>query len=144
MENYQVFRTLALLQERVTKLEGGAIAPPVVSSGNVANLDDVINGRLAALEGRPQVTITNVNECLAALEARIQVAVDDVNRRLAALEARPLVTLDDVNERLAALEGRPPVTLDDVNGRLSALEGRPDVTQRISALELTIASLNNS
>jgi hypothetical protein len=88
MENYQVFRTLALLQERVTKLEGGAIAPPVVSSGNVANLD--------------------------------------------------------VNSRLAALEGRPPVTLDDVNGRLSALEGRPDVTQRISALELTIASLNNS
>ena len=143
MENYQVFRTLALLKERVDKLEGGGV---VQNNGPSVNLDDV-NARLAALERNPTiqgVTINNVNECLAALEARIQPTIDDINNRLAAVEARPQVTLDDVISRLAALEARPSVTLDDVTGRLTALEGRPDVTQRLSALELTIASLNNS
>jgi uncharacterized protein involved in outer membrane biogenesis len=70
--------------------------------------------------------------------------LEDVVSRLAALEARPVVNLDDVVSRLAAVEARPEVNLDDVASRLSALESRPDVTQRLSALELTIASLNNS
>ena len=36
------------------------------------------------------------------------------------------------------------VDLTDVNNRIANLESRPDVMQRLSALELTVASLNSS
>ena len=72
------------------------------------------------------------------------VNLDEVVSRLAAVEARPVVNLDEVVGRLSAVEARPVVNLDEVFNRLSAVEARPDVTQRLSALELTIASLNNS
>ena len=37
-----------------------------------------------------------------------------------------------------------PIDLTDVNNRIANLENRPDVMQRLSALELTVASLNAS
>ena len=56
----------------------------------------------------------------------------------------PSIDLSDVNNRIANLEGRPQVDLSDVNNRIANLESRPDVMQRLSALELTVASLNSS
>jgi len=71
------------------------------------------------------------------------VNLDAIYTRLSELENK-LASIEVVNNRLSAVEARPVVNLDDVNSRLSAVEARPDVTQRLSALELTIASLNNS
>ena len=126
MENIQVLRYIANLESRFKALESSnspnftnSIIPPVVDLTE-------INNRLANLEGRPTVDLT------------------DVNNRLANLEGRPTVDLTDVNSRLANVEGRPTVDLTDVNSRLANLESRPDVMQRLSALELTVASLNSS
>ena len=151
MENLHVLRSLASLDVRLRQVE---LTATTGSNSDVANAPlinlDAINSRLAIIEDRLsqlQNSIPSeevINSRLGALEARPVVNLDDVNARLAVIEARPEVNLDDVVARLAAVEARPEVNLDDVNTRLSAVEGRPDVTQRLSALELTIASLNNS
>ena len=150
MENLHVLRSLASLDVRLRQVE----LNPAAASSNASNVPlinlDAINNRLEIIENRLTKLETSVpseevvNSRLGALEARPVVNLDDVVSRLAALEARPEVNLDDVVSRLAAVEARPEVNLDDVASRLSALESRPDVTQRLSALELTIASLNNS
>jgi hypothetical protein len=150
MENLHVLRSLASLDVRLRQVE----LNPIAASSNASNVPlinlDAINNRLEVIENRLTKLETSVpseevvNSRLGALEARPVVNLDDVVSRLAALEARPEVNLDDVVSRLAAVEARPEVNLDDVASRLSALESRPDVTQRLSALELTIASLNNS
>lgn len=150
MENLHVLRSLASLDVRLRQVE----LNPAAASSNASNVPlinlDAINNRLEIIENRLTKLETSVpseevvNSRLGALEARPVVNLDDVVCRLAALEARPEVNLDDVVSRLAAVEARPEVNLDDVASRLSALESRPDVTQRLSALELTIASLNNS
>jgi hypothetical protein len=150
MENLHVLRSLASLDVRLRQVE----LNPIAASSNASNVPlinlDAINNRLEVIENRLTKLETSVpseevvNSRLGVLEARPVVNLDDVVSRLAALEARPEVNLDDVVSRLAAVEARPEVNLDDVASRLSALESRPDVTQRLSALELTIASLNNS
>ena len=71
---------------------------------------------------------------MASLEARIK-ALDPNNQS---------IDLSEVNNRLSNLEQRPTVDLSEINNRLSNLEARPDVMQRLSALELTVASLNSS
>ena len=71
---------------------------------------------------------------MASLEARIK-ALDPNNQS---------IDLSEINNRLSNLEQRPTVDLSEVNNRLSNLEARPDVMQRLSALELTVASLNSS
>jgi hypothetical protein len=56
----------------------------------------------------------------------------------------PTVDLTDINNRLAALEARPVVDLTDVSNRLGAVEARPELSQRLSALELAVTSLNTT
>lgn len=58
--------------------------------------------------------------------------------------AVPTVDLTDINNRLAALEARPVVDLTDVSNRLGAVEARPELSQRLSALELAVTSLNTT
>ena len=58
--------------------------------------------------------------------------------------AAPTVDLTDVTNRLAALEARPVVDLSDVTNRLGAVEARPELSQRLSALELAVTSLNTA
>jgi len=72
------------------------------------------------------------------------VDLTDVTNRLAALEARPVVDLSEVTERLVAVEARPVVDLSDVTNRLGAVEARPELSQRLSALELAVTSLNTA
>ena len=72
------------------------------------------------------------------------VDLTDINNRLAALEARPVVDLTDVSNRLGAVEARPVVDLTDVSNRLGAVEARPELSQRLSALELAVTSLNTT
>ena len=120
MESIILLRQIAILEQRLAKLENSA----GISSSSV-DLSDV-SGRLAAVEARPVVDLS------------------DVSGRLAAIEARPVVDLSDVSGRLAAVEARPVVDLSDVSGRLAAVEARPELSQRLSALELTVTSLNSA
>ena len=114
MENIQVLRYIANLESRLKNLENSN-TPIFATSNNLVN--SIIP---------PTVDLT------------------EVNNRLANLEGRPTVDLTEVNNRLANVEGRPTVDLTEVNNRLNNLESRPDVMQRLSALELTVASLNAS
>jgi hypothetical protein len=67
-----------------------------------------------------------------------------VNARLATLEGREMPDVAAVNARLATLEGREMPDVTDILTRLSAVETRPDLVQRLSALELTVSSLNTN
>ena len=116
MENIQVLRYMASLDARIKALDP-----------NNQSIDlTEINNRISNLEGRPTVDLT------------------EINNRLSNLEGRPTVDLSEINNRLSNLEGRPTVDLTEINNRISNLEARPDVMQRLSALELTVASLNSS
>ena len=111
MENIQLLRYVASLEERLKDLE-----------------KSLKNGFLpSSLEN-----------------SVIPTDLTDVLSRLAAVEARPVVDLTDVSGRLAAIEARPVVDLTDVSGRLAAVEARPELSQRLSALELTVTSLNSN
>ena len=102
MENIQLLRNIAMLEQRLRMIE--------TSSGNPSSSVDLSN----------------------------------FTARLAALEARPVVDLSDVSSRLDAVEARPVVDLNDVSSRLSAVEARPELSQRLSALELAITSINSN
>ena len=52
--------------------------------------------------------------------------------------------LSDVSSRLAAVEARPVVDLNDVSSRLASVEARPELSQRLSALELAVTSINSN
>ena len=54
-----------------------------------------------------------------------------------------------LEQRLAKLENSAGISsssvdLSDVSGRLAAVEARPELSQRLSALELTVTSLNSA
>jgi len=135
MENIQLLRYVASLEERLKNLEkslnNGILPSSSLSSSILEN--SVI-----------PTDLTDVLSRLAAVEARPVVDLSDVSGRLAAVEARPVVDLSDVSGRLAAVEARPVVDLTDVSGRLAAVEARPELSQRLSALELTVTSLNSN
>jgi len=52
--------------------------------------------------------------------------------------------LSNFTARLEALEARPVVDLSDVSSRLAAVEARPELSQRLSALELAVTTLNSN
>ena len=54
------------------------------------------------------------------------------------------VDLSNFTARLAAVEARPVVDLNDVSSRLAAVEARPELSQRLSALELAVTSINSN
>jgi hypothetical protein len=149
MESIQLLRYVAILDERLKNLEKSlnngvsSSSPKVENSVIPTDLTDVLS-RLAAVEARPVVDLSDVSGRLAAVEARPVVDLTDVSERLAAVEVRPVVDLTDVSERLTAVEARPVVDLTDVSGRLAAVEARPELSQRLSALELTVTSLNSN
>jgi len=115
MENIQVLRYIANIEARIKAIENANTTLNFTTSNNLVN----------------SIIPSSVD-------------LTEVYNRLANLEGRPAVDLSDVNNRLANLEGRPTVDLTDVYNRLANLENRPDVMQRLSALELTVASLNSS
>ena len=49
------------------------------------------------------------------------------------------VDLSEINKRIDNIE----VDVTEINRRLGEVEKRPELTQRLSALELTVATLNN-
>ena len=104
MENIQLLRSLAILEQRLRAIETSSGNPSASSSLDLSNF----------------------------------------TARLEALEARPVVDLSDVSSRLAVVEARPVVDLSDVSSRLAAVEARPELSQRLSALELAVTTLNSN
>ena len=88
--------------------------------------------------------IANIEARIKKLETASNTEVSSTSNNLINSIIPPTVDLTEVNNRIANLEGRPVVDLNDVNNRIANLESRPDVMQRLSALELTVASLNTS
>ena len=123
MENIQLLRNIAILEQRLRSIE---------SSSGISSLPS------------QSVDLTEVNAKLATLEARPVVDLTEIFARLAALEARPVVDLGEVSARLGAVEARPVVDLGEVSARLGAVEARPELSQRLSALELAVTSLNST
>jgi hypothetical protein len=121
MENIQLLRNIAMLEQRLRMIE--------ISSGGMSSTS---------------VDLSDFTARLAAVEARPVVDLNDVSSRLAAVEARPVVDLNDVSSRLAAVEARPVVDLNDVSSRLASVEARPELSQRLSALELAVTSINSN
>ena len=127
MDHLQTYRFVLHLTKRVEELEAA------LAKGGITNT-----------AAAPVVDLTEVTDRLAALEARPVVDLSEVTERLVAVEARPVVDLSEVTERLVAVEARPVVDLSDVTNRLGAVEARPELSQRLSALELAVTSLNTA
>ena len=87
--------------------------------------------------------IANIESRIKTLENANNPNIANINNLTNSIIPTP-VDLTDVNNRIANLEGRPPVDLSELHNRIANLENRPDVMQRLSALELTVASLNAS
>ena len=67
------------------------------------------------------------------------VDLSEINKRIDNIE----VDVTEINRRLGEVEARPVVDVTEINRRLGEVEKRPELTQRLSALELTVATLNN-
>ena len=77
---------------------------------------------------------------LAILEQRLR-AIETSSGNPSASSS---LDLSNFTARLAAVEARPVVDLSDVSSRLAAVEARPELSQRLSALELAVTTLNSN
>jgi chromosome segregation ATPase len=100
-----------------------------------------LESRLNNLTANPSsgvVDLTEINNRLSSVENRLKALEDNKSTNLDM--NNELVNLTEINNRLQALE----TTNNDLSVRLSAIETKPDLLQRLSALELTVATLNNN
>ena len=99
MDNLQLFRYIANLEQRLKVVENKNTSPSSVENSVIpTDLTEVL-ARLAVVEARPVVDLNEVSSRLAAVEARPVVDLNEVSSRLAAVEARP-----ELSQRLSALE----------------------------------------
>jgi len=99
MENLQVLRYIATLENRLKNLEINRPTSSAAENSVVPTDLSQVLARLAAVEARPVVDLNEVSSRLAAVEARPVVDLNEVSSRLAAVEARP-----ELSQRLSALE----------------------------------------
>jgi uncharacterized coiled-coil protein SlyX len=167
MENNPLYRLYVQLNDRIDLLaaQGGS------SGSSTTDVSDLIV-RLRELENRPSLegvihqlsnsieelkreneTLKSHMECLNKfenIEARLynlevepKVNIEPLNARVANLEN------SDVNDRVANLEVRMNNTeqytniIPDLSYRVSELEKRPELSQRLNAIEATVAGLNS-
>jgi hypothetical protein len=164
MELNPLYRLYVQLNDKVNTLaENNTIS-------STTDLSDIVV-RLKAIESRPTVDneIANLKSVIQSLEVsnnelREKIAylskIDTIEARIYNIETEPKVNLDDVNARLSALEEAnyqerlstivnrinniEPVanTITDLSFRISEVEKRADLTERIRALEMSIANSN--
>lgn len=156
MQNIQALRIIASLENRIMSLEKN-------TSNNNNNIDlSSIEGRLASLEIKTSnnnnndlVNLTDLNNRLVALESNS--SINDINNHITAVE-NSLNNLENNFNNLSNNSCPPPTDLSSIEGRLlslenlandlsirlASLETKPDLLQRLSALELTVATLNNN
>jgi hypothetical protein len=137
---------------------------------STTDLSDIVV-RLKAIESRPSIDneIANLKSVIQSLETannelREKIAylskIDSIEARVYNIETEPKVNLDDVNARLTAIEDanyqerittivnrinnvEPVVnTITDLSFRLGEVEKRADLSERIRALEMSIANPN--
>jgi len=168
MENNPLYRLYVQLNDRIDLLaaQGGSSG----SSGNTDVSDLIV--RLRELDNRPSLegvihqlsnsieelkreneTLKSHMECLNKfenIEARLynlevepKVNIEPLNARVANLEN------SGVNDQVANLEVRMNNTeqytniIPDLSYRVSELEKRPELSQRLNAIEATVAGLNS-
>jgi len=140
------------------------------TNSSTTDLSDIVV-RLKAIESRPTVDneIVNLKSVIQSLEAsnnelREKITylskIDSIEARVYNIESEPKVNLEEVSARLSALEEAnyqerlstivnrvnniEPVanTITDLSFRLSEVEKRADLTERIRALEMSVANSN--
>jgi hypothetical protein len=166
MENNPLYRLYLQLKDRVDVL---SLQGNVGGSGNSPDVSELIV-RLRTLENRP-TNDSIVNDLVSSVEVlkreneQLKLKLEAVNKfenienRLYNLETEPKVQLEpltqrvtqlentDYNERITALESRLfPVEqysnqIPDLTYRVNDMEKRPDLSERLNALESTVASL---
>jgi len=138
---------------------------------STTDLSDIIV-RLKAIESRPSIEndINNLKNVIHNLEntnneLKDKIAylskIDSIEARVYNIETEPKVNLDDINARLTAIEEAnyqerfstivnrinniEPVanTITDLSFRIGEVEKRADLSERIRALEMSIANSNN-
>lgn len=138
---------------------------------STTDLSDIVV-RLKAIESRPSIEneINNLKSVIHNLEnanneLKDKIAylskIDSIEARVYNIESEPKVNLDDINARLTAIEEanyqerfstivnrinniEPVVnTITDLSFRIGEVEKRADLSERIRALEMSIANSNN-
>jgi len=145
----EINNRLSSLENRLKALEDNK-STNLDMNNELVNLTE-INNRVVSLES---ANLTDVNNHITILENSLSTLennfnnlnLNDLINRLQALETSsasstcPMVDLTEINNRLQAIE----TANNDLSVRLSAIETKPDLLQRLSALELTVATLNNN
>jgi uncharacterized coiled-coil protein SlyX len=169
MENNPLYRLYVQLNDRIDLLaaQGGSTG----SSGNTDVSDLVV--RLRELENRPSLegvihqlsnSIEELKRENEALKSHMECLnkFENIESRLYNLEVEPKVNIEPLNARVASLENsgvndrvsnlevrmnnteQYTNIIPDLSYRVSELEKRPELSQRLNAIEATVAGLNST
>ncbi len=167
MENNPLYRLYVQLNDRVDSLvaQGG-----LSGSSSTTDVSDIIV-RLRELENRPSFEgmihqLSNSVEELKRENESLKAHLECLNKfeaieaRLYNVEVEPKVNIEPLNARITNLENSSVVDkvanlenrmnnteqytniIPELSYRISDLEKRPELSQRLNAIEATIANLN--
>jgi uncharacterized coiled-coil protein SlyX len=168
MESNPLYRLYVQLKDRVDLLA----AQGVSGTSNTTDVSDIVV-RLRELENRPSLEgvihqLSNSVEELKRENSALKTHLESLNKfesietRLYNLEVEPKVNIEPLNTRVANLENSglndKVVNLEDrmnnteqytnaipdLSYRVGELEKRPELSQRLNAIEATVAGLNST
>ena len=104
-------------------------------------MDNIQTYRLVLFLTKRVEELENIvkNNDLSTSSTSQPIDLSEINKRIDDIE----VNVTEISRRLGEVEARPVVDVTEINRRLGEVEKRPELTQRLSALELTVATLNN-
>lgn len=169
MESNPLYRLYVQLNDKVDLLASRGVSD---GSSSTTDVSDIVV-RLRELENRPSLDgvilqLSNSIEELKRENASLKSHLECLNKfesiesRLYNLEVEPKVNIEPlnarvanlensgVNDRVANLEVRMNNTeqytniIPDLSYRVSELEKRPELSQRLNAIEATVAGLNST
>jgi len=169
MESNPLYRLYVQLKDRVDLLEVGGVTGN--GSSNTTDVSDIIV-RLRELENRPSLDtvihqLSNSVEELKRENETLKAKFESLNKfenieaRLYNLEVEPKVNIEPLNARVANLENsglndkvsnfevrmnnteQYTNVIPDLSYRVGELEKRPELSQRLNAIEATVAGLNS-
>lgn len=169
MESNPLYRLYMQLNDKVDLLTAQGVSG---GSSSTTDVSDIVV-RLRQLENRPSLegvihqlsnSIEELKRENESLKSHLECLnkFENIEARLYNLEIEPKVNIEplnarvanlensDVNDRVANLETRMNNTeqytnvIPDLSYRVSELEKRPELSQRLNAIEATVAGLNSN
>lgn len=168
MESNPLYRLYVQLKDRVDLLA----AQGVSGTSNTTDVSDIVV-RLRELENRPSLEgvihqLSNSVEELKRENSALKTQLESLNKfesietRLYNLEIEPKVNIEPLNTRISNLENsglndkvvnlgdrmnnteQYTNAIPDLSYRVGELEKRPELSQRLNAIEATVAGLNST